>query len=80
MRRYYARQEATIACVEPMNGLTGVAKTLTELGLTSGVLGTELCVGYRGRSQCAGPGDDDQAGGHHRRAPGWLRIVDGRAA
>jgi Xaa-Pro aminopeptidase len=40
----YARQEATITRVEPMNGLTGVAALLAELGLTGGVLGTELDV------------------------------------
>ncbi len=40
----YARQEATVARVEPMSGLTGIAATLAELGLTGGVLGTELDV------------------------------------
>jgi Xaa-Pro dipeptidase len=40
----YARQEATTARVEPMSGLTGIAETLTEMGLTDGVLGTELDV------------------------------------
>jgi len=40
----YARQEATVDRVERMSGLTGVAEALAELGLTGGVLGTELDV------------------------------------
>jgi len=38
----YAQQEATIARVEPMSGLSGIAEVMAELGLTGGVLGTEL--------------------------------------
>jgi Xaa-Pro dipeptidase len=38
----YARQEATVARVEPMSGFSGVAKVFAELGLAGGVLGTEL--------------------------------------
>nr|HID13907.1 aminopeptidase P family protein [Anaerolineae bacterium] len=40
----YARREATIARVEPMSGFARVAEAAAELGLTSGVLGTELDV------------------------------------
>jgi len=40
----YARKEATVDRVEPMSGLKGVAETLAEMGLTDGVLGTELDV------------------------------------
>jgi Xaa-Pro aminopeptidase len=40
----YARREATVARVEPMNGLSSVADTIAELGLTGGMLGTELDV------------------------------------
>ncbi len=38
----YARQEATIARVEPMDGFASVAEVVAKLGLTGGVLGTEL--------------------------------------
>ena len=38
----YARCEATVARVEPMGGLSGVARVFAELGLAGGVLGTEL--------------------------------------
>ncbi len=38
----YARREARVAHVEPMNGLSAVAERLAELGLAGGVLGTEL--------------------------------------
>jgi Xaa-Pro dipeptidase len=37
-----ARQEATVAHVEPMGGFSGIAEAMTGLGLTGGVLGTEL--------------------------------------
>ena len=37
-----ARQEATVDRVEPMDGFASVAGAFTELGLTGGVLGTEL--------------------------------------
>ncbi len=40
----YAREEATVARVEPMNGFSSVAEAVAELGLTGGVLGTELDV------------------------------------
>jgi Xaa-Pro aminopeptidase len=40
----YAREEATVARVEPMNGFSSVSDTIAELGLTGGVLGTELDV------------------------------------
>ena len=38
----YARQEATVARVEPMDGFSSVAEAVAGLGLTGGVLGTEL--------------------------------------
>ncbi len=38
----HARQEATVARVEPMSGFSSVAEAVAELGLTGGVLGTEL--------------------------------------
>ena len=38
----YARQEATVARVEPMNGFATVAEAVAGLGLTGGVLGTEM--------------------------------------
>ncbi|MDY7075314.1 MAG: Xaa-Pro peptidase family protein [Chloroflexota bacterium] len=38
----YARQEATVARVEPMSGFSSIAEIVAELGLTGGVLGTEL--------------------------------------
>jgi len=38
----YARQEATVARVEQMGGFSGVAEAMAGLGLTGGVLGTEL--------------------------------------
>jgi len=37
-----ARREATVARVEPMSGLSSIADVFAELGLTGGVLGTEL--------------------------------------
>jgi Xaa-Pro dipeptidase len=37
-----ARQEATVARVEPMSGFSSVAEVAADLGLTGGVLGTEL--------------------------------------
>jgi Xaa-Pro dipeptidase len=40
----YAREEATVARVEAMNGFSSVAEAVAELGLTGGVLGTELDV------------------------------------
>lgn len=40
----YARREATVARVEPMSGLARVAEAAAELGLTGGVLGSELDV------------------------------------
>lgn len=38
----HARQEATVARVEPMSGFSSIAQVMAELGLTGGVLGTEL--------------------------------------
>jgi Xaa-Pro dipeptidase len=38
----YARREATVARVEPMDGFAGIAVVAAELGLTRGVVGTEL--------------------------------------
>jgi Xaa-Pro dipeptidase len=38
----YARREATVARVEPMNGFATVAEAVAGLGLTGGVLGTEM--------------------------------------
>ncbi|HEY71891.1 MAG: hypothetical protein B6I35_00340 [Anaerolineaceae bacterium 4572_32.2] len=38
----YAQQEATIARVEPMKGFSSIAEVVDELGLTGGVMGTEL--------------------------------------
>ena len=38
----YARQEATVERVEPMNGFSDVAEAFAGLGLTAGVLGTEM--------------------------------------
>jgi len=38
----YARQEVTVERVEPMNGFSDVAEAFAELGLTAGVLGTEM--------------------------------------
>ena len=38
----YARQEATVARVEPMKGFSSVAEVAAELGLAGGVLGTEI--------------------------------------
>jgi len=38
----YARQEATVARVEPMKGFGSVAAAVAESGSTGGVLGTEL--------------------------------------
>jgi len=38
----YARQEATVARVEPMRGFSSVAEVVAELGLSGSVLGTEL--------------------------------------
>jgi Xaa-Pro dipeptidase len=40
----YARQEATVARVEPMSGFASIADVVVELGLSGGVLGTELDV------------------------------------
>jgi Xaa-Pro aminopeptidase len=40
----YARREATVARVEPMNGFASVADAVAELELNGGVLGTELDV------------------------------------
>jgi len=39
-----ARREATVARLEPMSGFSSVAEVVAELGLTGGVLGTELDV------------------------------------
>jgi Xaa-Pro dipeptidase len=38
----HARQEATVPRVEPMTGFSTVADTMASLGLSGGVLGTEL--------------------------------------
>ncbi len=38
----YARQEATVARVETMRGFSSVVEVAAELGLTGGVLGTEM--------------------------------------
>jgi len=38
----YARQEATVARVEPMEGFSGVAEVMAGLGFTGGALGVEL--------------------------------------
>jgi len=38
----YARQEATVARVEPMKGFSSVAEVVDELGSTGGVMGAEL--------------------------------------
>jgi len=38
----HAQQEATVARVEPMNGFSDIAEVMDELGLTGGVLGSEL--------------------------------------
>jgi len=38
----YARKEATVTRVEPMSGFSSVAEVMAKMGLTSGVLGTEL--------------------------------------
>lgn len=40
----HAQQEATVARVEPMSGFARVAEVAVELGLTGGVMGTELDV------------------------------------
>ncbi len=40
----YARREATVEHVEPMDGFSSVTGALKEIGLTGGVLGTELDV------------------------------------
>ena len=37
-----ARQEATVARVEPMSGFSSIAESMAGLGLTGGLLGTEL--------------------------------------
>jgi len=40
----FARQEATVEHLEPMRSFSDVTKAVSELGLTSGVLGVELDV------------------------------------
>ena len=37
-----ARQEATVARIEPMSGFSSIAESMAGLGLTGGLLGTEL--------------------------------------
>jgi len=40
----YVRREATVAHVEPMSGFASVAEVVAQIGLTGGVLSTELDV------------------------------------